>query len=1796
MKKIYSAQVIFILLFALSSCLILNAQSPSTNGSSTNWNLASAWTPTGIPDLTFWQGTQDVVVQHDMNSSGSLNVTSGNSIRVTNGATLTISGNLTFAGTGRISEIIVDAGSTLIVTGNFAGGFAHVVTISGTLNVGGNYTIASGSYTQTISGDVTVGGNLENTANGVVNVSGSIEITGQLKLSSSGKVSGTSGYITYGSYDILCNGFAYLQCGGTNYGENASCTTPPANGLDFSSCGPYVPTPTPTANFTPSATTVTTSQTISFTNSSSDATSYSWNFGDGSSTSSATSPSHQYSLAGSYTVTLTATNSAGSDTATQAITVNSSDDCDTPTVLSNDNFNTDFGTWIDGGNRVTRQSESYITSRNGTQPGGGLINYTCNGYLSTPFVALVGAGASGITTNKTLTSSSYDLSNYAAVTIEYDHFVTSMDNNNEGYNLQYSSNGGSSWATIKNFRLGNDDFENNDCGENDARQKKIVVISSDDFTFSSQNKFRFFVDTDSGGTGGGDFFLIDNIVVKGYNLDSPGITMEQWNGISGTAVSNLTSNSNYPNNPSTTSILDSFEIPTNVRDNYGVKVSGYIKAPTTGSYVFWIASDDNGELNLSTDEDPANKTTIATVGAWTNSRQWNRYGSQKSAPVSLTEGQIYYIEAFMKEQGGGDNLAVGWAKPGESTNAPSEVIPGDVLFSSPPQLASFTTDNNTIEVNNTVNFTNTSTGFDTYVWDFGDGSTTSTETNPSHQYTETGTYTVTLTATSSCGSDTATTTIAVNNPTETLFFENFEDESQGDTSGTDAYNTDWDTQTSTNADRFEVRNGKYFEAIKTRNTAYWKTQTIDISNYDDLKLSSYIRFDGSLDPSDYIKFQYKLDGGSLTNIPNAQYYGTNSDTTYNWNLTGVTGSTLEIWVAFKTSGGDEKHRIDNITLTAVSNCSPITAYTVTGDDLAYCSGNTQTTTIGLSDSDVGVDYQLLKDGVNEGAPIAGTGSALSYGAFSDNGTYTIEATNSEGCTQTMTGNVVITVTNVTSAFSITPTSVVLGNSVQFNNLSSNATSYAWDFGDSFGISLLSSPSYTYNATGTYTVTLVATGANGCNATSTQNITVTPAPEELFYEDFSTEANSATSGTDLYGTTWGSDDSSGNPRDFEVYDDSDFIDAVFWAEDTDGLVYWYTDNINIQGYTNLNLRSFIEFYKIDNDGDYIKFYYKLNGGNLQEIATFTGDYSDTYYDWDLTGVTGDNLQIWVEFNSDDNDDYHGIGNVKLTGTTNYNIWRGSESDLATNTSRWSKGSLPTSSSDVLIPNTKHLRLTSDTQVNSIIVKAGAEFSIGKDGSLTTVDFTNEGTTSLFSDDDEFSSLIVTGTATGNASYNRWTNNWELDTNGNDIIASPVKNQSWTDVIANNVVNGTNAIYNNGTLYAFYAYNNGYYGWGNPYSVNDTSTMIESGKGYRVSTPAVSSQTVKFTGQVETGNVSVNLRNVQTRWNVVGNPYPSYIDMYDFIVANEDKLDSGYIGVLGYTGINDEDGWVYYNKTTAQTQSITVAPGQGFYLAAKSDNVTVTFTPDMRTIVGGDDFLQDGRSTSDVSFHKLRLSLENGSQIRHTELYFLENNNVSEGFDSGYDTNIFDSGDNYNLYSKLVTDSTDEKLAIQTLPLDNVSQSIVPIGVEAVTGQQITFSIDDIVIPDDVVIYLEDRDKDTWTLLNDMTSYIVDVNETISGTGRFFLHFEPNDALSNKGINLNEISIKAIHNTKQIIISGQLAEDTNVTIYDINGKTILKTTIDAYNTTNRIDVKNLITGIYLVQLNNNSQTVSKQILVK
>lgn len=177
------------------------------------------------------------------------------------------------------------------------------------------------------------------------------------------------------------------------------------------------------------------------------------------------------------------------------------------------------------------------------------------------------------------------------------------------------------------------------------------------------------------------------------------INFQRWTNITGTTILNLTSNASYPNSPTTTGTLTSFEIPTNNANNIGVKVYGYICPPATGSYTFWIASDDNGELWLSTGSNPANKVRIAYHTQWTNAREWNKYATQKSAAITLTAGQLYYVEALMKEGSGGDNMAVGWAKPGQATTTPSEVIPGSQLLVSAPDPQSPTAPANLAALN-----------------------------------------------------------------------------------------------------------------------------------------------------------------------------------------------------------------------------------------------------------------------------------------------------------------------------------------------------------------------------------------------------------------------------------------------------------------------------------------------------------------------------------------------------------------------------------------------------------------------------------------------------------------------------------------------------------------------------------------------------------------------------------------------------------------------------------------------------------------------------------------------------------------------------------------------------------------------------------------------------------------------------------------------------------------------------------------------------------------------------------------
>ncbi|NNL76205.1 MAG: T9SS type A sorting domain-containing protein, partial [Desulfobacterales bacterium] len=150
--------------------------------------------------------------------------------------------------------------------------------------------------------------------------------------------------------------------------------------------------------------------------------------------------------------------------------------------------------------------------------------------------------------------------------------------------------------------------------------------------------------------------------------------------IAGNSITNLLNAPNYPNSPSVSAEMLLFEIPSDQGDNFGARVSGYLCAPETGTYYFWIAGNNHTELNLSTTNLEADKVRIAHHEDWAGYRQWDKFPTQKSQGVVLTQGVEYYIEAFLKESSGGDKMAVGWRRPSDGDGAlPTEVIPGNVL-------------------------------------------------------------------------------------------------------------------------------------------------------------------------------------------------------------------------------------------------------------------------------------------------------------------------------------------------------------------------------------------------------------------------------------------------------------------------------------------------------------------------------------------------------------------------------------------------------------------------------------------------------------------------------------------------------------------------------------------------------------------------------------------------------------------------------------------------------------------------------------------------------------------------------------------------------------------------------------------------------------------------------------------------------------------------------------------------------------------------------------------------------------
>ncbi|OHB61688.1 MAG: hypothetical protein A2168_03890 [Planctomycetes bacterium RBG_13_50_24] len=144
------------------------------------------------------------------------------------------------------------------------------------------------------------------------------------------------------------------------------------------------------------------------------------------------------------------------------------------------------------------------------------------------------------------------------------------------------------------------------------------------------------------------------------------VVIDMWEDIAGSTLDLLRDSPSYPDNPSWSDVLTEMgtQLIEDTEDSYpgsyGARIHGWLYVPMTGDYTFWISSADQGELWLSTDDDPANVQLLASEPVWGSYDTFSR----KSDPVPLIGDEKYYIMAIWKEGSDWDHCQVAWRGPG----------------------------------------------------------------------------------------------------------------------------------------------------------------------------------------------------------------------------------------------------------------------------------------------------------------------------------------------------------------------------------------------------------------------------------------------------------------------------------------------------------------------------------------------------------------------------------------------------------------------------------------------------------------------------------------------------------------------------------------------------------------------------------------------------------------------------------------------------------------------------------------------------------------------------------------------------------------------------------------------------------------------------------------------------------------------------------------------------------------------------------------------------------------------------
>ena len=529
-----------------------------------------------------------------------------------------------------------------------------------------------------------------------------------------------------------------------------------------------------------------------------------------------------------------------------------------------------------------------------------------------------------------------------------------------------------------------------------------------------------------------------------------------------------------------------------------------------------------------------------------------------------------------------------------------------------------------------------------------------------------------------------------------------------------------------------------------------------------------------------------------------------------------------------------------------------------------------------------------------------------------------------------------------------------------------------------------------------------------------------------------------------------------------------------------------------------------------------------------------------FSYDLTTYVGQDIRFAFYIATTD-EWFMYVDNIVVDSVKS--TWTGTtDSDWSTS-SNWSPAVVPTTNSDVTIPANSTVTATSAVVVNSVTMASG-------------------------------SSLIANSTFSGNVTYTRnlATTNWYL-------VSSPVMGQDIdTFVSAEGLASGTN---NNNMGLA--SYDNTSAAW--DYYQNGTSGSGDFALGSGRSIKLAAAGDISFTGTMPVENVSIEITSNTNGYNLVGNPYPSYI------AANTGADSSNNILTVNTSILSEATLWFWnqatntYDAINQASSSMDISPAQGFFVETEGTN-SLSITEAMQSHQSANTFQRLSSERPEIS-----LVLSDGEITRDTDVYYIDG--TTTGFDNGYDSTTFGGAANsFSIYTHLVANSNGQDLAIQSLPNSDLDTMIIPVGITAAAGEQISISANAINLPEGVNIYLEDKNDNSFTILDSTSTFTTTPDEDLNGIGRFYIHTTAT-ALSDNQVSLTNVSMYVVDSN--LTITGVHTANASVRVYDLVGKEVVNTSFEGTGL-NKIELPVLTTGVYVVQLETQTEAVNKKIIIK